>query len=295
VTEESPTAGGDEVPEPIMGLSLAKAAASAAATESSKAVPGLMTRVLGPAADEVGEAVRRWTAFRVGNVERIVTAADRKTDGARAGQVPPRIAHRLLEEGSFCDDELMAEYLGGVLAGSRTPNGRDDRAIGWSELVASLSSLQVRAHFLLYRAWAEVLHGQDALNLWDVKDQRKAYLHVDLPEFVALIISDSDVEPNKAIGHAIPGLLRHDLLGDHAWGKRENTNFKTSPYPYTLVVQPSPSGMELFGWSLGRAGLTPRDFLNLDDSWDASLPRLVKKAVPSLPSAGATPDDKDHE
>ncbi len=77
---------------------------------------GVLRKVVGPAVDEIAEGLRRWTSFRVGNVKRIAEAADRKmTDDDDGGEVHPRIAHRLLEEGSFCDDDLMVEYLGGVL------------------------------------------------------------------------------------------------------------------------------------------------------------------------------------
>jgi len=58
----------------------------------------------------------------------------------------------------------MAEYLGGVLAASRSRGGRDDRAIAWSNLVTSLSSVQVRAHFLLYREWAALLRGRSRVD-----------------------------------------------------------------------------------------------------------------------------------
>ena len=271
------------MPDPVVG-GLLKAAGAAAANEGGKAIPGVISRVLGPAADEIGEALRRYTAFRVGNVERIAIVADRKSGGGNTeGQVPPRVAHRLLEEGSYSDDELMAEYLGGVLAGGRTPAGRDDRAITWSELVSSLSTLQLRAHFMLYRAWAERLRGRIDLGLWEEKNQRKAMLHIDVTDFLSPLIGDGGSRSGAGSCNSRP--IRHGLLGPwHAWGLREHTNFKTSPFDVVLVVQPSPSGMELFGWAMGRAGLTPAEFTSLDDEWDTSLPRLSRVALPSLPA-----------
>ena len=125
------------MPEPT---SIAKAA-DAVAEESGKVFSTLMIKMLGPSADEIGEALRRWTSYRVRNVKRIAAVADRRAQG-REGVVPPRLAHTVLEEGSYCDDELMAEYLGGVLAGGRTPSGRDDRAVTWSKLITSMSTLQ---------------------------------------------------------------------------------------------------------------------------------------------------------
>src|ERR1700733_11142493 len=146
--------------DPVTGAVLAKVA-TASDTVASEVTPKLLARVLGPSDDEIGEALRRWTSYRVGNVQRIVQAADEKSQRlGRHGTASPRVAHILLEEGSYCDDQLMVDYLGGVLAASQSPGGRDDRAVTWSELVTRLSSFHIRAHFILYREWAARLSGQ---------------------------------------------------------------------------------------------------------------------------------------
>lgn len=57
------------MPDPFIGAAaLAKVASSAT---SNAVAPSLLKRVLGPAADEIGQALVRWTSFRVGNVKRI--------------------------------------------------------------------------------------------------------------------------------------------------------------------------------------------------------------------------------
>ncbi len=81
-------------------------------------------------------------------------ASAKAIEDGRGGTVHLRVAYSILEDGSLCDDELMAKYLGGVLAGSRSPNGRADRAITWCRCIGSMSWLQARAHFLPYREWA---------------------------------------------------------------------------------------------------------------------------------------------
>src|SRR5205823_3226803 len=55
-----------------------------------------------------------------------------------------------LEEGSYWDDELGAEYLGGVLASSRTEAPRDDRSASLIALVSRLSTYALRVHYLMY-------------------------------------------------------------------------------------------------------------------------------------------------
>jgi hypothetical protein len=83
-----------------------------------------------PGAKEFGDAFRRAVAFRTQNFGRIKEKADKKAKANnRTGVVHPRVIAFMTEEGSLCDDELMGDYLGGVLAGSRSPDRRDDRAI----------------------------------------------------------------------------------------------------------------------------------------------------------------------
>ena len=51
----------------------------------------------------------------------------------------------------FCDDELSAEYFGGVLASSRPGVSRDDRGSSFTALLGRLTTYQIRTHFIFYR------------------------------------------------------------------------------------------------------------------------------------------------
>lgn len=56
-------------------------------------------------------------------MRRIFENADRQlSDEPVDGRVSPRVLRKVLQEGSFIEDELAAEYLGGVLASSRLGN-----------------------------------------------------------------------------------------------------------------------------------------------------------------------------
>src|SRR5262245_23499596 len=73
----------------------------------------LIERILGPTADYIGGGVEAWTKKRVENVARIFRSEQRKL-GSRLeseGTVPPRVLKEILQEGSFCDEELSAEYF----------------------------------------------------------------------------------------------------------------------------------------------------------------------------------------
>jgi hypothetical protein len=167
-----------------------------------------------------------------------------------------------LEEGSYCDDELMAEYLGGVLASSYTPDGRDDRGAMWASLVASMSSIEVRAHYLMYREWAALLHGRTDLDLGVADGRAGACLVVDLDDFVhALVGHRGDVNASPILAHVVPGLVRRGLLaaGWHAGG-REMAGVPDAPWERVVVVQPEFAGFELYGWAMGEPDLDPFRF-----------------------------------
>ncbi|HEY3881349.1 MAG TPA: hypothetical protein VGM12_22375, partial [Trebonia sp.] len=65
--------------EPITGAIVAKAMGKES-PEMQKATSNLLLRVLGPTADAIGEALGRFTAYRLRNVGRIVERADKKSN-----------------------------------------------------------------------------------------------------------------------------------------------------------------------------------------------------------------------
>jgi hypothetical protein len=262
-------------------------AATDAGSEGAKTTTGLLARALGPSADVLGQALAQYTEFRVRNVGKILGRSEKKArESRRSGSVHPRVAHRVLEEGSFCDDAVMADYLGGVLAGSRAPNGRDDRAVAWSDLVTGMSAAQIRLHYLLYREWAIRLHGELALGQLSLGHDDTAFMYTDLTEVTkALHVYDDDPEPSGVLTHAIVGLHRQGLVNSYrqgevpeeVWGWRE-------PYPRFLYVSPSFSGLELYGWAQGLSGLTPEAFVleALAFDVDPPLPRLRSVTIPNI-------------
>jgi hypothetical protein len=131
------------VVDPVVTGSVLKVA-EGVGNEAAKTTSGLLSRALGPAADEIGIWLGRLTHFRLNNIQRIAMAAEKR---GGEGVIHPRVVHQVLEDGSFCDSELLAEYFGGILASSRTPDGRSDIGVSWSSVVASMSSVQIRGHF----------------------------------------------------------------------------------------------------------------------------------------------------
>jgi hypothetical protein len=267
------------VEDPSVGAVTKTSVASSDRSEAIARIP--LARVLGPSADAVGEALRRYTEYRLRNVQRIVQCADAKSGSPDEGAVVNlRVAHVILEDGSYCDDELTASYLGGLLAGSRTPRGQDDRAVPWSKVVTSLSSLQIRAHYLLYREWAARLRIIGVYELGVEAGRTQATMEISSGEFSKLLLGDSGVDENDAMSHAIGGLIRVGLLDD---GFRYNGEL--------VRVTPSIAGLELYGWAQGLPGLSPRGFASkarLFDTADA-IPRPSSVGFPKFPEHKQAP------
>jgi hypothetical protein len=164
--------------------------------------------------------------------------------------------------------------LGGLLAGSRSPQGRDDRAVPWSKVVTSLSSLQVRAHYLLYREWAARLRIIGVFELGVAAGRIEATMEISRGAFAKVLVGDSTVDESDAVRHAIGGLIGAGLVDDSF---RYDDQF--------VRVTPSTAGLELYGWAQGLPGLSPRGFASQARVFEvaAGIPRPSSVGFPRLP------------
>ncbi|WP_143813863.1 hypothetical protein [Luteococcus japonicus] len=113
--------------DPIVSGALVSAV-NEGSKEAAKVNAGLLERALGPTADVIGAELAGWTERRLKNAGRLADRAAEKAElTGRTGEANLRTAHTVLEEGSFADGSLAAEYFSGVLASSKTPDGQDDR------------------------------------------------------------------------------------------------------------------------------------------------------------------------
>ena len=83
----------------------------------------------------------------------IFEATNRKVSNINDGkQANLRVARDVFFNGSFSDEAICAEYFGGILAASRSDDGRDDQGIYYVDLIKGLSSKQLNLHYVLYRS-----------------------------------------------------------------------------------------------------------------------------------------------
>jgi hypothetical protein len=177
------------------------------------------------------------------------------------GQVSPKVLKNVLEEGYFSEDQLAAEYFGGVLASSRTTNSRDDRGATFIKLVSRLSVYQLRMHHIFY-ATVRKRHSGTSANIFQQSDRKST-----LKTFVGFsaFVKGLDLQQGEAVDtllpHILSGLIREGLIeDDFAWGSAEHIK-KSKGLDVLeggMVLSPSTLGFELFLWAYGKGDRTLR-------------------------------------
>jgi hypothetical protein len=203
------------------------------------------------------------------------------------------VEFRVFEEGSYSDDPIVVEYLGGVLASSRTAIGRDDRGNTLTALVARLSTYYLRSHFIFYSEFHRLLAGTD-VNLHDIEvrdEQARMWMPME-SYFKAMDFGEGE-DPIALWTNYVYALRREDLIGFDVAG---SAPYMQKRYPNVpgdgLVLRPTIPGMELFVWALGLGqGDTVGTFLEVRDvhveGIDLRPTSRLMKDPPPLPSATA--------
>lgn len=108
----------------------------------------VLSRICLPAAEEFGlllrDRVRYWRAM---NIAQLTISAEQKINEFGIGSdvhAHPRIVSRIVEEGSWTDDEGIQEMWSGLLASSCSSDGQDDSNLIFIQLLTSMSRIQAR-------------------------------------------------------------------------------------------------------------------------------------------------------
>ena len=216
------------------------------------------------------------TAWREHQTERIKKRLDRTVQAiehAAAGsdyQPSDRVAFKALAEAAVSDDEIVADYLGGVIAAS---GAEDDSGVPVVARIGRMSAVQLRIHYVIYRAVQELLAGS-GINL---------HIAQDCP---TIGISRSDlavVLGDPLIGNRLAGdmygLLAEGLIA--TGGKYGPLKGEPEESEYFLQAKVSSLGAELFLWGHGvRPALANRIL-------EPGLAESLLTEVPSCPSATA--------
>lgn len=240
-------------------------------------------RVFGSSLDAVNDALGRWTEHALRNVGRVVENAESKIpDERRDDGMPLRFAMRVMNESAYAESDLEVEYLGGVLASGRTPSGRDDRGVVFSGIVSRMSSYQLRLHYVIYTTMRRLYAGEQ-INFGYVEAVEPYEIFIPSYEIAAAIDASEDEDWQVLSSHALHGLNREGLIG-REWftGPAEEIRVRSTMVdpPSGLLVGPSPMGVELYLWAVGKGQLPIEAFTSLteDDEFetDVKMPKLAQ-------------------
>ena len=213
----------------------------------------ILTKLLGPSADYIGGEMAGLIEKCNINLDNIFIKANTKL-GSRVeepGSVSPRILRHIIDDGRFCEDELAAEYYGGMLAASREETGKDDQCLPYLSKVKQMSIYQIRVHFAFYYQLLK-LHKNSGFNLGLGSDLSKAGLYLPHEFILNIFPSDKSDDYWDLMSHSVAGLNSHGLINTYVYGDLETINKK---FPNAndggVYLEPNFTGAELFLWALG--------------------------------------------
>jgi len=229
----------------------------------------LLNKLLGPTADYLGGELKNLLEGFVekskDNVARILLKARDKLGDrlGTPGTVNPRVLKDIIIEGAFCEDELAAEYYGGILASARTESGRDDRAAAYLGVVKGLSTYEIKFHYVYYNLMRKLLAGKRKLGMW-TNDLDYMALAIPYGAYVAAMDFGSEEDPKAICVDSLLGLVRHDLLDEryvvrtveHVWRHEDR------PLPDPLRLRYTPFGASLYLCVCGHRNLPPNAILD---------------------------------
>lgn len=170
----------------------------------------------------------------------ILNVAIRKTTNINDGrQTNLRVARDVFFNGSFTDEAICAEYFGGILASSRSADGKDDSGVYYIDIIKSLSSQQLLSHYITYRIlnklWLEMPKEKKRPNV-GIADELQPYsvyfATMELEKFGLIIDRDFIALNNKGLISDRFEAQQHKLSDE-----------KMLPY---AKIEPSMLGIQLY-------------------------------------------------
>ena len=214
----------------------------------------IAVKLLGPTADYLGGALKTLTEKRLHTIQRIFASATNKLEAKldEPGQVPPKVLKEILNNGSYCDDVLSVEYFGGVLASSRTVTSRDDRGSRIAKIIDGLSSYQIRTHYVIYSAVAQ-LFSTEKHDLAFSGNRVSMELFIPFGAYDRAMQFTEEEYNAQLLPHIFNGLSNDGLIEQH-WSfgpKKEHEKMGRRSPGNGIICRPSALGAELFLWAFG--------------------------------------------
>ena len=234
----------------------------------------LLLKLLGPSADYLGQEAQGLVKKCNFNVNRVFSNAWKKLGKKveEPGEVNPRVLKEVYSEARFCEEDVLVDYYGGILASARNGDGKDDWAIPLLSKLKTLSSYQVAFHFFAYRAVYEMFRGS-SLKMGTQQSEMKVF--IPWHSFNKIVAAKSDTP--LSIVHAATGLDSSGLIRLVCYGDADFLKGATGKMlpGYGVIVSPTLTGAELFLRSLGHNAGTGHSLLEHPLRFDDEHPRVA--------------------
>lgn len=172
----------------ILGVKPVADAINTVTEASVKSGFGFLRLICRPAAEEYGlllqDNVKMW---RVTNAARLATKAEakfKKMGYSSSLRANPRLVSKILEEGSWIEDDDLQELWAGLLASSCSFDGKDDSNLVFIHLLSQLSQLQVKIiDYAIHNCPKQMISGGHVCfgsNHMNQKEIEEAFNNVDL-------------------------------------------------------------------------------------------------------------------
>ena len=211
----------------------------------------MLNDIAGPTAKVTGTVLAEWAELRLRNWLGITSAAaelveDHESD---SGEVHPQVLNRILGDGTWVDDDVTQRYLGGVLAASRTDDGREVRGGYYANLLSFMTPDQVRLHHVVYSALA---NDPPQMEYADKSSIRHAGILFRVADLAGYFPGEHETLPIHVLSEAAAGLARDELTNGQLIGDPSDLEKLgiTVGEPSALFY-PSVMGILLYLWGCG--------------------------------------------
>jgi hypothetical protein len=204
--------------------------------KTPESVDEIIKNVMGPTSKQMGGDLSKVYEYGRNNIFR---KAWGKIDNPKDGMISNlRVARDVIWNGSYSEDDVTAEYFGGILASSRSKDGKNDSGIFYLDIIKSLSSDQLKTHYIVYRI----------LNLLFLKDPSKRNLFMGNNAELSLhkiYIPHLELVPTaeENLARIMFGLRSKDLVDNFKTRMIKTKDGKRYPI---LEINPTTLGVQLF-------------------------------------------------
>ena len=246
-------------------------------------------RLVGPSFDSLGESLRKFVEDPKNSpatikIAEILSVALRRLGNKtnQPGHIPLRIASIILSEAVYLESDIATEYFGGVLASSRSRDGRDDRGVKIAKIVTTLSSYQLRAHYLMYSTLSKTFSSTE-ISFGMFFGRERMGIRFSHKEFIeAMDMTEPEWKNPQLWSHIFDGLRREYLLDESRYGFNEESNMPnvgkgSMPNDGGLTFLPTFLGAEVYLWAFGHSD-KELDFLFSQDFEIEGVPTFISSA-----------------